>query len=309
MRKKIERLFLVSVIFASITALTLSLVSTLGCGKKTGEGKYAEAIAKTRAYVSRLQEGYDIPGMTIAVAIDDSIVWSEGFGFANIEKRIPATPRTMFRVGSVAKVLTAGAVALLYEQGKLDLDAPVRRYVPEFPDKGYVITTRQIAGHLSGIRHYNEDEEEDKKHYDDVITALEIFKEEPLLHTPGERWSYSSYGWNLISAVVQRAAGQPFLEYMREHVFEPVGMSNTGPDDINATIPNRTTFYDGREVARDINISYKWASGGFLSTVEDLVRYGSAFLLGSSFLEMVGGQAILVVQPEDRIVVAMLPFV
>ena len=339
------RLFLARVVFATITLL----VFAQGCEQCSEAGPYAEAIEKSRTHVSRLQEIYDIPGMAVAVAIDDSIVWSEGFGYADLKKKIPATPQTLFRVGSVSKILTTAAVALLYEQGKLDLDAPVQKYVPEFPEEDYVITTRQLAGHLSGIRHYNEDEQEDKKHYDDVITALEIFKDDPLQHPPGERHSYTSYGWSLISAVVQRAADQPFLDYMQENVFKPLGMDATGPDEINTSIPNRTTFYVGRdEIAPDIDISYKWAGGGFLSTIEDLVRYGSAYLPGSSFfkpetLEMLftnqktndgkailhgvgwivqkfengkplryhpgtltGGQAILVVQPEDRIVVAML---
>ena len=332
----------------TLIPLTFSLFSTLSCERKTADGDYFEAIEKSQTFVSRLQERYDIPGMAVAVAVDDSIVWSEVFGFSNLEKKIPVTSQTMFRAASVSKILTAGAVALLYEQGKLDLDAPVQKYVPEFSDKGYLITTRQIAGNLSGIRDYDEDEQEDKKHYGDVITALELFNDDPLIHPPGEKYSYSIYGWSLISAIVQRAASQPFLEYMQEQIFKPLGMHNTGPDDLNATIPNRTTFYDGSEVAPKIDISYKWAGGGFLSTAEDLVRYGSAFLPNSDFFKpatmdvlftnqktsngktiqhgigwvvarfengkplyyhpgsMIGGQAILVVQPEDRIVVAML---
>ena len=348
MKVKIWRRFSWSVIFVAVTALALPLPSTIGCGQKGVDSTHAEAIAKAQYFTEELQERFQIPGMAVAVAISDSIVWAEGFGYANLEKKIPATPQTMFRVGSVSKILTTGAVALLYEQGKLDLDAPIQKYVPEFPDKDYIITTRQMAGHLSGIRHYNGDDQEDKKHYDDVIAALEIFKDDPLQHPPEERHSYTSYGWNLISAVVQRAADKPFLDYMQGHVFKPLGMDNTGPDDINVTIPNRTTFYDGREVAPEIDISYKWAGGGFLSTVEDLVRYGSAHLPGSDFLKpatmdvlfanqkthdgktilhgigwmvqkfengkplyyhpgsLTGGQGVLVVQPEDRIVVAML---
>jgi CubicO group peptidase (beta-lactamase class C family) len=334
---------------AAIAVLMASLSPLLGCGEKAAEGEYSAAIKRARVYVQKLRDVFEIPGLAVAVAIDDSIVWSEGFGYANVEKNTPATPETMFRVGSVSKILTAGAVALLYEQGRLDLDVPVQKYVPEFPDKGHAISTRQLAGHLSGIRHYTLDEQEDKRHYDDVIAALEIFKDDGLQHPPGERWSYSTYGWSLISAVVQRAAVQPFLKYMRDRVFDPLGMKNTGPDDITATIANRTIFYEGTErIASDIDISYKWAGGGFLSTAEDLVRYGSAFLPSSNFLKpetiewlftnqttndgqvvlhgigwvvqkfengkplyyhggtITGGQAILVVQPEDRMVVAML---
>ncbi|MCH7500031.1 MAG: beta-lactamase family protein, partial [Nitrospinae bacterium] len=113
MKVKIGRLFSVSVLLVFSFALLFSLVSTLGCGQKVGEGSYADAIKKSRDFVIGLQERYDIPGMAVAVAIDNEIVWAEGFGYVNIEKEIPATPQTLFRVGSISKVLTAGAVALL----------------------------------------------------------------------------------------------------------------------------------------------------------------------------------------------------
>jgi len=116
---------------------------------------YAGVVARERTLVCERLATH-IPGVQVAVALKGKLVWSEGFGYADAERKKPVTRETQFRIGSVSKPLTATAVALLYEQGKLDLDAPVQRYVPSFPDKGYPITTRLLAGHLAGIRHYKD---------------------------------------------------------------------------------------------------------------------------------------------------------
>ena len=249
---------------------------------------YAAAVARARAIVCDQLAG-KIPGLQVAVAVGGKLVWSEAFGYADVAREVPVTAETQFRIGSVSKPLTAAAVALLYEQGKLDLDAPVQRYVPSFPDKGYPITTRQLAGHLAGIRHYRGDEFLRNRHFDTVLEGLAIFQGDSLLFPPGTKFSYSSYGWNLISAVVEGAAGQDFLTYMSRNVLRPLGLTHTAPDRVDSLIPNRTRFYErgadsGFVPAPPVDNSYKWAGGGFLSTAEDLVRFGSA-LLEPGFLE------------------------
>lgn len=225
----------------------------------------------------------NIPGFAIAVAVDGKLVWSEAFGYADLEGKRPSTPATQFRIGSVSKPLTADAVAQLYQSGKLDLDAPVQRYVPTFPDKGAPITTRELGGHLAGIRHYKGDEFTLNRRFPTVTAALAVFQDDPLVAPPGTRFSYSSYGFNLISAVVEGASGESFLAYMSQHVFRPLGMNSTAPDKNDSLIPNRTRFYDRTEsgqfvLSQTVDNSYKWAGGGFLSTAEDLVRFGSAHL-------------------------------
>ena len=245
------------------------------------EARWAEAARRAHAIACE-QLAPKIPGLAIAVAVDGKIVWSEAFGYADLEAKIAATPATQFRIGSVSKPLTADAVAQLYEAGKLDLDAPVQRYVPTFPDKGVPITTRELGGHLAGIRHYKGDEFTLNRRYGSVTEALAIFKDDPLLSPPGAKYSYSSYGFNLLSAVVEGASHEPFLPYMSVHVFRPLHMSSTAPDKNDSLIPNRTRFYDaqggGFTPSPTVDNSYKWAGGGFLSTAEDLVRFGSAHL-------------------------------
>ena len=161
----------------------------------------------------------------MALAVDGQIVFSEGFGYADLEERVPVWPTTKFRIGSVSKPLTAVALVQLVDQGKIDLDAPVQTYVPTFPDKGGKITPRLLAGHLAGIRHYQGDEFLMARHFDNVMDGLKIFENDPLVAPPGTKFNYSSYGFNLLGAVIQSASGQEFLAYMHQHVFGPAGAS------------------------------------------------------------------------------------
>jgi CubicO group peptidase (beta-lactamase class C family) len=244
-------------------------------------------ISQARTVVERLIAAKRIPGFSIAVARSGRIVWSEGFGFASVEQGVVVTPLTRFRLGSVSKVATAAGLARLVEEGKIDLDAPVQRYVPDFPRKQWPITTRELAGHLAGIRHYTEQDFavtlKGAPHYDSVSTSLGIFKNDPLLFEPGTRYSYSSYGWNLISAVIEGASGEDFLTYMQHAVFDPLGLRSIHPDQALEIVPWRTSFYRRDEKgdlhpAPYVDNSYKWAGGGFLSNAEDLAMFGSAML-------------------------------
>jgi len=242
------------------------------------------AAARARAHAIACEKlAPNIPGFAIAVAVNGLLVWSEAFGYADLEAKRRTTPATQFRIGSVSKPLTADAVAQLYESGRLDLDTPVQRYVPSFPDKGAPITTRELGGHLGGIRHYKGDEFTLNQRFPTVTAGLAVFQNDPLIAPPGTRFSYSSYGFNLIGAAVEGASGEQFLVYMSRHVFKPLGMTSTAPDKNDSLIPNRTRFYDRTEAGQfvpspTVDNSYKWAGGGFLSTAEDLVRFGSAHL-------------------------------
>lgn len=243
----------------------------------------ARAVDTARARVREWVVKDNLPGASVAVGIDGQVVWAEGFGWADLEQRVPVTSLTRFRIGSVSKPLTSVAVGLLYERGKIDLDAPVQKYVPSFPKKRWPISTRQLMGHVAGIRHYRGDEFLSSKHYDNVLDGLEIFAHDSLLFRPGTAYSYSTYGWNLVSAVVESAAGEPFLDFMRRDVFAPLGLRNTVPGYMASIIPDRVRFYEHDKEGRLVNApyvdnSYKWAGGGFLSTPSDLVRFGFGML-------------------------------
>lgn len=274
----------------SALGLALFAVTTSMCAGVAPRTASAQDVAES-VEIAREQAGELIeqfvakggsPGVAVSVGHRGEIVWHGGFGFADLEQRVPVSPTdTKFRVGSLAKPITALAVAQLYEAGVLDLDAPIQKYVPSFPEKRATITTRMVAGHTAGIRHYRGAEFLSRRHYDSVTDALEIFAADTLLFQPGSAYSYSTYGWNLISAVVEGAARRDFLEYMEGQVFEPLGLDDTVADQVAEIIPNRSRYYEvdpyidcAFRNSPFVDNSNKWAGGGFLSTADDLVRFG-----------------------------------
>ncbi len=239
-----------------------------------------QRIQQADSLVQAFFEEKNFPGMSISVYLEDGMVWSKGYGYADVENEIPVNPSTTkFRIGSVSKTLTSVGLGLLMQDGKVDPNAVVQTYVPQFPEKQYPITVRQVAGHIAGIRHYQGSEFMSKKLYPTVDEGLTIFQDDPLLFEPGTRYSYSSYGWNLISAVIEGASGESFLSFMKEQVFNPFGMNNTIPEWSNQNIPNLVRFYErgtnGNKEADFVDNSYKWAGGGFVGTSEDMIRFGT----------------------------------
>ena len=255
--------------------------------ERVADARYQAAADSGRAALSRLRSAEGIPGLSVAVLVDGQIVWSEGLGYADLENRTLATPLTRFRIGSVSKPVIAAALGLLVEQGRLDLDQPVQTYVRDYPRQRWPITTRQVAGHVAGIRHYAGPQEMlSSRHYRDVRQALGIFERDSILFEPGTRYNYSTYGFNLLSAVVEGAGGEPFLAYMQRHVFAPLALRSITAEHVDSLITWRARFYergaDGRVTnAPFVDNSNKWAGGGFISNSEDLARFGWAHVAGT----------------------------
>lgn len=262
-----------------------------------GHGPYERAARVAARTAARLREAQGIPGVSVAVGVGGEVVYAEGFGWAGVEKKSPVLPGTKFRIGSVSKPLTSVAVGRLVQEGRLDLDRPVNEIVPYWPEHRWSVTTRQLTGHIAGVRHYRGEEFLSRESYPTVEEGVAIFADDTLLFEPGTDYSYSSYGWNLVSAVVEESAGEPFLLHMRRRVLEPMGLDETVADHPDSIISGRTEFYvrseeDDEENAgeRDeedrghllnapyVDNSYKWAGGGYLATTSDLVRFGFAML-------------------------------
>jgi len=239
-----------------------------------------------REAVDRLVVGamarHEIPGLSLAIVSDDRIVHVAGHGFARLPDRA-AAPDTTYRLASISKTFTAIAALQLAERGALDLDAPVQRYVPAFPAKRWPVTTRQLLGHLGGIRHYRGREALSTAHYTDVVTPLAIFSGDPLQHEPGTRFLYSTYGYSLVGAVVEAAAEQRFADYVRDHVFTPSGMRDAGIDDPTVAAPRLAAGYDvaadGRlRPAPAFDATNKIPGGGFVATAEDMAMFAQAVM-------------------------------
>ena len=247
---------------------------------------WSDAVERGRHIMRAGLTEQNLPGLSVAVGAGGDIVWAEGFGWADLESRVPVAPNMRFRIGTASKVLTSAAVGLLLERDRLKLDEEIQTYVREFPEKQWPVTLRQLMGHLAGVRTDGGDEGPlYSQRCERAVDALPHFAERSLLFDPGTRYRYSSYGWILVSAAVEAAADEPFLTYMRKQIFEPLGMDDTMADSATEPIPDRATFYFPRFAAdpryglhlmRPIDYSCYAGASAFLSTPSDLVRFGMA---------------------------------
>ena len=217
---------------------------------EAGEGKLPpEQRRQLETVISRFMAANSVPGISAAAVVDGQEAWSEGFGRADLENNVPVTPQTLFRLGSVSKSITATATMHLWEQGKLDLDAPLQQYCPQFPKKEWPISTRQILGHLGGIRHYRSESEDDleinnTKHFDDPIAGgIQFFANDPLVAKPGTKFRYSTQGFTLVGCAIEGASREKYVDYVEQNVLRPAGMSESRWDDRYAIVPHRTRFY------------------------------------------------------------------
>lgn len=249
-------------------------------------GLRAEKLDKIEKAISAQMSRLGIPGLSVAVVVDHKLQWSAGYGLADVENFVPAKASTAYRLGSISKPVTATAVMQLVERGKIDLDAPIQKYCPAFPQKQWPVTVRLLLGHLSGIRHYkNEAEYSSTRHYKSVVEGLEMFKDDPLGFEPGTKFGYTTHGFAVLGCAVEGASGMSFPDYERENVFKPAGMNRIRVDNVTDIIPNRAQGYlktksgelQNSELA---DTSYKIPGGGFIATVEDLAKFAIAMQTG-----------------------------
>jgi len=263
----------------ALLMVTMNVFTPAPAATQTGA-----VLDSVRAFMKFELVRQHLPGFSVAVAVDDQLVWSEGFGFADLEAGDRATGSTIYRIGSVSKPVVGTALMQLVERGLVDLDAELQTYIPEFPRKRWPVTLRHLVTHTSGIRHYQEDEFLSLRRYDNLVEPMKIFAGDPLLFEPGTRYSYSTYGFNLVANVVENVSGLPIEEYMRKYVYEPAWMNSTGLEDWTTLQTGRAKWYstrDGEWINEPyVDLSNKYAGGGITSTVEDLCRLHIAYARG-----------------------------
>jgi serine beta-lactamase-like protein LACTB len=228
-------------------------------------------------------------GLSALVMLGGETVIAENLGYADLEHRVPVTSETRFGVASITKAFTGLSLLKLHEAGRIDLDAPIQRYVPAFPVKpGGVITPRLLAAHLAGVRHWGTERNAAlyARHIDDVNDVVALFQDDTLVARPGTRESYSSYGYNLIGAAIQSASGQKYQDYVNREIISRLGLRNTGFDDVRRVQPNRARRYsyfhpwtfvvDSTAVYRvpDWDYTHNMAGGNMYSTAADLAQLG-----------------------------------
>ena len=266
----------------------LSLTFLLAAASQTAfaqnGAKFAEKIKKIEAFVEAQMKRDGVTGLTIGFQKDD-FRWVKAYGLADLENKIPTKPVSSYRMASVTKPMTAIGILTLVEQGKIDLDAEVQEYVPYFPKKKHPVTIRRLLGHLGGISHYrNYALEGHFKNNKNTRQAIKVFEDFELVNEPGTRYSYTSYGYNLLGAVIEGASGKSYGEYMTENVWKPLGMRNTVMDDPLKIIPNRVKGYrliNGKVGNSEfVDISSRFAAGGIRSTVPDMLNFAKGMYEG-----------------------------
>ena len=227
----------------------------------------------------------------VLVARGDQVILSKGFGSANLEWNVPNTPGTKFRLGSVTKQFTAAAILLLAERGKLALEDPVRKHWPDAPAAWDAITIYHLLTHTSGIPNFTNYPEYMQTWKFAPTTsekAIGYFRDKPLDFAPGERMNYSNSGYVLLGYIVERVSGQSYSTFVRENIFKPLGMNDSGYDVNAAILPNRAAGYtsgpNGFANAPYVDMTIPGGAGALYSTVEDLLRWTQG-LFGGKLLK------------------------
>lgn len=260
--------------FILFYALVLSVTVFAQSSESLPSATVTEIEKAITVYMSKQQ----VPGLSIAISRNNQILWKRGYGIADLENFVPAKDSTVYRLASVAKPITATAVMQLVEKKKIDLDSPIQKYVPFFPQKAYPVTVRDLLRHTSGVRHYKGGEFESTRFCSSLTEGINVFKDDPLEHKPGEKMTYSTYGYTLLGLAVESVSGMKFTDYLRRNIFEPAGMTHTRADSTREIIRNRAEGYTKTENGELRNAdladtSCKIPGGGLVSTVEDMARF------------------------------------
>jgi CubicO group peptidase (beta-lactamase class C family) len=227
--------------------------------------------------------GLGVPGLSVALAQNDTIVFAQGFGTGDLENAVPVRAESVFRIASISKPITATAVMQLVERGLVSLDDPIQRFVPSFPRKPQgEIRVRHLLSHTSGVRHYKGSEFSLAESFPTLERAITVFRNDPLEFAPGDRYLYSTYGYNLLQGVIEVASGRSYEEYVRTNILMPAGMLSTSLEHPQEIVRYRVRQYVAGTTpfsvlnAPYVDLSVKWAGGGFISTASDIARFSMA---------------------------------
>lgn len=249
------------------------------------------------AYLERETQRRHLPGISVAVVREGKPVYVKGFGYADLEHRVPATPDTVFRIASVTKMFVATALMMLVEEGKVALDEPVTKYLSDAPREWDGITVRHLVTHTSGLADVWDVPQQSRPAVLDGAAIVKTLAAVPPPYKPGERYEYN-HGATLVGVVVERVSGKPFAQFLKERVFDPLGMKSTRVDDPRSVTPGRARNYAWDDAAGTwMNVEpLPWnisslADGGVVSTAADLGKwdealYGERLLKRATLAEM-----------------------
>lgn len=266
----------------SIIPIAASLVTATATSAPVAAAPDDHAAQVSRRILVALVEANGVPGMGAAIWSGDRLVWTGSAGQRDVERKLPVDEKTIFRLASVSKLLAATAAAKLHEQGRLDVDAPISTMVPYLGNDWPAISTRQLAAHVSGIPHYQPiDANRGGHRFASVRESVGVFSARPLLFVPGARYSYSSYGFTLLTAAIEARSGKSYLDYLANDIVPGIAI---GPDATATGNPNASKAYaftdaTVAEVAPH-DFSYSWGGAGMGATPAALATFGGRLLAG-----------------------------
>ncbi len=241
--------------------------------------KYIKEIKETRNQLAAYMTRNFIPGGNFAIALDGQLIYSEGLGLASKELNVRANRNTKFRIAEISELYTSMVYQMMVEEGILNPDSSIQYYLPDFPDKGFKITVRDLAYHTSGIRNPNEDYSAASS----LQKSIDNFKNDELVNKPGFFQDPSPFNYDLLGAIMEKASGKSFARLLKEFLTDTLGMANTEVDNPSKIISNRSDFFEFNLIAQitnalPIDLSSRAPSKGILSTAEDMVKFGNAIL-------------------------------
>jgi CubicO group peptidase (beta-lactamase class C family) len=272
-------------IHSQLVRLAVLLPAPLGIVAPQQPARAEERTAEFERYMDACNEVEHFSG-TVHVTRDGSTLFSKGYGLANAEHQVPNTPQTKFRLGSITKQFTAMAILILQEQGKLALDDAIGKYFDDPPGAWKDVTVHHLLSHTSGVPSYTSDPEYPRRmaQPETVKSMIARFKDKPLDFSPGEKFAYSNSGYFLLGAIIERVSGASYEAFLKQAIFGPLGMSDSGYDHPTTLLPHRAAGYvrkgDVLENAEYLDMSQPYAAGSLYSTVLDLTTWDRALAEG-----------------------------
>ncbi|WP_157995042.1 serine hydrolase domain-containing protein [Peristeroidobacter soli] len=238
--------------------------------------------------LTQATSGGDKPGIAVAIQRGTQVIYSKGFGYADVEHRIPVTPDTVFPIGSITKTMTGLAITQLVAAGKIDLDAPAGKYVPELPAPARDALVRHLLNHTSGLVNYT-DLPEFPRGAERPVTRAEVlswFATKPLQFEPGTRYNYTNSGTFLLGLIIEHVTGQTYNDYVGQHVFAPFGMQHTSMSDWRTLVDHRAHGYQhsktGLVNAPRYDPLVAFSAGAVMSTTGDMLKYRAGVFTGNA---------------------------
>ncbi|MFT5891705.1 MAG: serine beta-lactamase-like protein LACTB, partial [Dokdonia sp.] len=298
----------VCVLFALLVIWNIYYISTLTRFRESApitttvsDPAYKLQIEEATTVLNAIGEDKKLPSFSVAVGHRSKLIWSAAVGYQDMDAGIVATPKTQYRIGSSSKAVTTTGVARAVDAHKINLNTIIGDTITNWTKKEWDFSMQQLLSHTAGMGNYEDFGYDAAKYtmcncheFATAAEGLKVFDQYDLIFEPGTSFAYSTFDVNLASVVLEQAVGAPFLEYMEANVFQPLGMKDTYGDHNRPKTEHFATFYNTKdgyyrefrsfEQVYDINLSYKWAGGGFISTPTDLVNMGNAYLKDDSFI-------------------------